>query len=57
MCSVGRQTSEGSGVGHVVQHVPERTEMRTGFWCGNLKEGDYWEGLGVDWRIIRGLEL
>jgi hypothetical protein len=26
------------------RHVPERTEMRTGFWWGNLKEGDYLEG-------------
>jgi hypothetical protein len=24
----------------------------TGFWCGNLKEGDHWEGPGVDGRII-----
>jgi len=22
-------------------YVPERKEMRTGFWWGNLKEGDY----------------
>ena len=33
-------------------YVPERKEMRTGFWWGNLKEGDCQEGLGVDWRII-----
>jgi hypothetical protein len=24
----------------------------TGFWWGNLREGDYWGDLGVDGRII-----
>ena len=33
-------------------YVRERTEMRTGFWWGNLKEGYYLEDLSVDWRII-----
>jgi len=32
--------------------VRETTEMRAGLWWGNLKEGDYLEGLRVDWRII-----
>jgi len=26
--------------------------MRTGFWWGNLKETDHFEGLGIDERII-----
>jgi hypothetical protein len=30
----------------------ERIEMLTGFWWGNLMEGDYLEDLGADWRII-----
>ena len=26
--------------------------MYTGFWWGNLRERDYFEDAGVDWRII-----
>ena len=26
--------------------------MHTGFWWGDLKEGDHWEDLGVGGRII-----
>ena len=26
--------------------------MRTGFWCGNLRERDHLEDLGVDGRIL-----
>jgi hypothetical protein len=29
-----------------------RGEVHTGFWCGDLKEGDHLEDPGVDWRII-----
>jgi len=39
-------------------------ELRTEFWWGNWKEGDYLEGLGVDRRVMlkyilieTGLEL
>jgi hypothetical protein len=24
----------------------------TRFWWGNLKEGNHWENIGVDWRIM-----
>jgi hypothetical protein len=27
-------------------------EVHTGFWCGNLREGDHWEHPGIDGRII-----
>ena len=33
-------------------HVSGRSEMYTGFWCGNLKERDHLEELGVDGSII-----
>jgi hypothetical protein len=29
-----------------------RGEVHTGFWCGDLREGDHWEDPGVDGRII-----
>jgi len=29
-----------------------RGEMYTGFWCGNLRERDHLEDLGIDGRII-----
>jgi len=29
-----------------------RRELRTGFWWGNLREGDHWEDVGLDGRII-----
>jgi hypothetical protein len=30
----------------------ETEEVRTGFWCGELREGDRFEDLGIDGRII-----
>jgi hypothetical protein len=27
-------------------------EVYTGFWWGDLRERDHWEGVGVDGRII-----
>jgi hypothetical protein len=37
-----------------VEHVARtgRREVCTGFWLGNLKEGDHWGDPGVDGRII-----
>jgi hypothetical protein len=32
--------------------VWERGEVCTGFWWGNLREGDYWKDPGVDGKII-----
>jgi hypothetical protein len=29
-----------------------RTEIYTGFWLGNLKEGDHLKDIGVNGRII-----
>jgi hypothetical protein len=37
-------------VGHVVRM--ERKEVHTGFWWGNLREGDHLGDPGVDGRII-----
>jgi hypothetical protein len=37
-------------VGHVA--CMGSGEACTGFWWGNLREGDYWGDLGVDGRII-----
>jgi hypothetical protein len=36
--------------GHVARM--ERGEACTGFWLGNLREGDHWEDPGVDGKII-----
>jgi hypothetical protein len=33
-------------------HVWARGEAHTGFWCGNLRESDNLENLGLNWRII-----
>jgi hypothetical protein len=33
-------------------NVWETEKLRTGFWWGVLKEGDYLEDLGIDGRII-----
>jgi hypothetical protein len=30
-----------------------RGEVRTGFWWGDLREGDHLEDLGVDGRIFK----
>jgi hypothetical protein len=30
-------------------------EVHTGFWCGDLREGDHLEDPGVDGRIIQGI--
>ena len=32
----------------------ERGDVGTGFWWGNLREGDHWGDPGVDGRIILG---
>jgi hypothetical protein len=32
-------------------------ELHTGFWCGNLRERDHLEDLGVDRRLILKLIL
>jgi hypothetical protein len=29
-----------------------RGEVHTKFWWGNLREGDHWEDLGLDGRVI-----
>jgi hypothetical protein len=29
-----------------------RGEVHTGFWCGDLKERDHLEDLGIDGRVI-----
>ena len=34
-----------------------REEMHTGFWWGNLREGDHLETLHVNWRIILKLSF
>jgi hypothetical protein len=39
------------GVGCML-HVLGRREIGPGFWWGNLKEIDHFEGLGIDGRII-----
>jgi hypothetical protein len=36
--------------GHVARMV--RAEVHTGFWWGNLREGDHLEDRGIDGRII-----
>jgi hypothetical protein len=35
-----------------MQHVWGRGEVHTGFWCGDLREGDHLEDPGIDGRII-----
>jgi hypothetical protein len=46
MASLVVQTEECDGPD--MWHVRRRGEMHTGFWWGNLKEGDHLEDLGVD---------
>jgi hypothetical protein len=38
--------------GHVARIGERRGEVYTGFWWGNLKEGDHFEDPGVDGIII-----
>jgi hypothetical protein len=33
-------------------HISETGEVYTGFLWGDLRERDYFEELGVDWKII-----
>ena len=35
-----------------MQHVWQRIQMLTGFWCGNLSEGDNLKEPVIDGRII-----
>ena len=35
-------------------HVARMREVCTGFWWGNLREGDHWGDPDVDGRIILG---
>jgi hypothetical protein len=34
-------------------HAGGKTEMHTEFLWGNLKDGEHWEDLGVDGRILK----
>jgi hypothetical protein len=38
--------------GRCIWHVWETEEVHTGFWLGDLREGDHLEDRGVDGRII-----
>jgi len=38
--------------GWAMWHVRGTGEVHTGFWRENLREGDHFEGLGIDRRII-----
>jgi hypothetical protein len=40
------------GDGRSMWHVWRRVEVRTGFWWGDLREGDHLEYPRVDRRII-----
>jgi hypothetical protein len=33
-------------------HVWDRRDVHTGFWWGDLREGDHLQDLGGNWRII-----
>ena len=37
---------------HVARIVKRRREVPTGFWWGDMREGDHLENPGVDGRII-----
>jgi len=36
-----------------MQHVGERVDVYTGFWCGNPRETDHLEDPGIDRRTLR----
>jgi hypothetical protein len=35
-----------------MSHVRVKVEIYIGFYCGNLREGDHMENIGIDGRII-----
>jgi hypothetical protein len=35
-----------------MSYVRVKTEMYIGFYCGNLKERDHMENIGLDGRVI-----
>jgi hypothetical protein len=35
-----------------MEHVWGKREMHTGFWWGNLREGDHFGDPGIDGRIM-----
>jgi hypothetical protein len=39
-------------MGWGIQHLRGTGEVHTGFWWGNLRDGDHLEDLGVYGRII-----
>jgi len=39
----------------VVWQACERKEIHTGFWCGNIKEREHLNDLGVDGTMIQGI--
>jgi hypothetical protein len=38
--------------GEGMRHVWETGVLHTGLLCGDLKEGDHLQHIGVDWRIL-----
>jgi hypothetical protein len=47
---LGDQIKEKDGWGK--SHIPERMELHTEFWWGNLREEDYFEDLGGHGRMV-----
>jgi hypothetical protein len=33
-------------------HIWGAGEVHTQFWWGELREGDYWEGVGMSWIVL-----